>query len=60
MAVFFCAAFDVPQLRIEEVDTVFVDAFGLALTVASRAAWRLTSIANKLAVLFEAGRKVSI
>lgn len=60
MAVFFCAAFDVSQLRVEEVDTVFVDAFGLAFNVASGAAWRLASITNKLAALFEAGRKISI
>mgnify|MGYP006906871933 CR=1 FL=1 len=60
MAVFFCAAFDVSQLRVEEVDTVFVDAFGLTFNVATRAAWRLASIANKLAAFFEAGRKFFI
>jgi len=46
MAVFFCPAFDVPQLRVKEVDTVFVDAFYLALNVARRAAWGLAAITD--------------
>ncbi len=59
-AVFFCPAFDVPQLCVEEVDAVFVDAFCLAFSFAGRTAWKLATVTNKFAAFFEAARKFFI